>query len=113
MPIGRGEHVVPVAGLGDHVAGRADHHRVAGVARAGLADPDDVHGVLDRARRSSVRQWSTLPRPATQAAGTTSSFGAALDQLAGELGEAQVVAGHQPDAEPADVDEHRLDGPRG
>ena len=42
------EHLGLLGRLDDHVAVRGDHHRVAGVARAGLPDPDDPHRVLDR-----------------------------------------------------------------
>ena len=62
-----------LAGLGQHLAPRVDHERVPGVARAGLADGDDVRRVLDRARpdqrASSGRPCAARPpmRPGRRA----------------------------------------------
>ena len=99
-----------VAGLDQHVAERVHDHRVAGVARPRLAGARRRTTVFSIARaRSSVVQWSTLRGPATQAAGTTSTSAPRSTSAPGQLGEAQVVAGHQADRKPADLDDDRLE----
>ena len=51
-----------------------------------------------------MRQWSTLRGPATHAGGHHEHLGARVDERARELGEPQVVAGHQADLPAAEVD---------
>ena len=74
------------------------------VSIAGL----EAQEMFERPRRRCSRSPGPAPAcasgrpcagPATQAAGTTSTSAPAVDQRAGQLGEAQVVAGHQPDRE--------------
>ena len=107
-----GEHVVPVADLGDQrrPPGRPPASDRCSGGRAGRPRRR-TRCSRSPGRVASVRQCSTLPgprdprrraRPAARRPGR--------DELAGQLGEAQVVAGHQPDADPADLDQHRLDG---
>ena len=105
-----GDHLVAVAGLGEHVAERVDDHRVAGVAR-GRAAPRRRRTPCSRSRGPGPASASGRPSaaPATQAAGTTSTSAPASTRRAGELGEPQVVAGHQADREAADLGEHRLE----
>ena len=81
---------------------RAGRRPSSGRCSAGPAAPTAAtYTVFSIARaRTSVRQWSTLRGPATQAAGTTSTSAPRVDQRARELGEAQVVAGHQADLKP-------------
>ena len=92
-------HGVVFAGLDEHVAVGATTIEWPRVAGTGLADPT-TQTVFSMARaRSSVRQCSTLRVAGDPGGGHDERLGALLDQRAGQLGEAQVVAGHQAERE--------------
>ena len=82
----------------------SDDQRVAGVARPGLAGASDEDGVLDRPRPHQSAPVVDLARPGHPGRRHHQQLGAPVDQGPGELGEAQVVAGHQADPEAADLD---------
>ena len=83
---------------------------VPAVARLGLAGADDEAGVLDRAGAvSRVRQCVDLAVAGQPRGRHDEHLGPGVDQAPRELGEAQVVAGHQPDLPARDVDDDRLD----
>ena len=82
-------------GLGEHVAERIDHHRVPAVARGRLADRDDVDGVLDGPGPHEGAPVVDLAVAGDPRRGHDQHLGTGVDQRTGELGEAQVVAGHQ------------------
>ena len=79
----------------EDVAERIDHHRVPAVARSRLADRDDVDGVLDRPGPHQRAPVVDLPVAGNPGGRDHQHLGALVDQEARELGEAQVVAGHQ------------------
>ena len=64
-------------------------------------------GVLDRPGAHQGAPVVDLARAGDPGGRDDQHLGAGVDQRPGELGEAQVVAGHQPDPEAADVDHHR------
>ena len=100
------QHVRVLAGLGEDVAERVHHQRVAGVARSGLGGRDHEDGVLDgprtHERAPSARPSASRP---PQAAGMTSTSAPRSTSSRASFREAEVVAGHQPDPEPGDVDD--------
>ena len=98
----------PSASASD-VTERADHRGVPDVARLGLPGADDEAGVLDGPggeQRAPVLDLAVAGQPRRR---HDEDLGPGVDQAPRELGEPQVVAGHQPHLPARHVDDHRLD----